>query len=405
MKTAHAIRKKFSIFEKEFNGKPLIYLDNGATTQKPDVVIDKMEQFYRYENATVHRGVYTLSQQATKYCDDVRKKLKDFISAHHDHEIIFVKGTTEAINLVSQSVARSILKPGQEIVISEMEHHANIVPWQQICSSFGLVLKIVPFSDDGALQLDHYKDLLSDRTGFVSMVHISNTLGTINPIKDIIDRAHSVGALVLIDGAQSIAHMPINVSELDCDFYCFSAHKMYGPTGVGVLYGKEEWLNKMEPYQCGGDMIDKVTLDHTSFAPLPYKFEAGTPAIAQIIGLGAAVDFISSIGWDEICQHEHELGQYLEDVLDSISGVTRIGTVKPRSGICAFIVDGCHAYDIGTLLDQQNICIRVGHHCTQPIMDHFGIDSSLRASIGIYNTTEDVDAFKVGLIKSQNMLK
>ena len=399
------IDQEFPVLQQQVRGNPLIYLDNGATTQKPTSVLDRMHAFSSEENATVHRGIYYLSQQATRYCDNVRQNAQRFIHAESSDEIIFVRGTTEAINLVSYGVANALLEPGQEILISEMEHHSNIVPWQQICKHYDFQLKMIPFLDDGQLDLEAFSQLLSKRTGFVSLVHVSNSLGTINPIKDIIDAAHKVGAYVLIDGAQSIAHMPINVQELDCDFFCFSGHKMYGPTGVCILYGKAELLNRMPPYQSGGDMIDHVAFEGTRFAPLPYKFEAGTPAIESIIGLGEAIQFIERIGWDKIEQIESDLTQYLEDSVGDIEGVKRFGITKPRAGLVSFILDGCHAYDVGTLLDQQGVCVRVGHHCTQPVMTHYGIDATIRASIACYNTRLDIDGLCKGLRKAQSMLK
>jgi len=387
-----------------FSEKPdLVYLDHGATSQKAKPVIDRLTQFYTSEYGTIHRGVYDLSIKATDYVDEARSKLKEFVNAEHDHEIIFTRGTTESINLVAFSFGAAFVKPGDEILITEMEHHANILPWQLLCERTGASLKVLPFDDNGELQMDRLDALLSEKTKLVAVVHISNSLGTINPIEEIIRKSHKVGAKVLIDGAQAVSHIPVDVRALNCDFYVCSSHKMFGPSGVGVLYGKQDLLNDMPPFQSGGDMIEVVTFEKSTFAPLPAKFEAGTPAIAEIIALGVAVDFIKMIGFDRIQEHDAMLLEYGTTLLSQIKGLTIIGTAANKSGVISFIMDGAHPHDIGTILDQSNVAVRAGHHCTQPVMSHFGVPATSRASFSIYNTREDFDKLAVALKEVQRL--
>jgi cysteine desulfurase/selenocysteine lyase len=396
MLTIDDIRKDFPILSRVVNGKSYAYLDNTATTQKPLSVIQAMTTFLTHENATIHRGIYHLSQQATERCDASRRKLQTLINAYREEEIIFTKGTTESINLVAATYGATF-KKGDEIIISVMEHHANIVPWQQLCEKQGCVLKVVPFDESGNFDFILYEKQLSSKTKLVAVTHCSNVLGSINPVRSIVEKAHQYGAKVLIDGAQSIAHMPIDVQILDCDFYCFSAHKMYGPTGIGVLYGKYELLEKMPPYQTGGDMIDTVTFEKTTFALPPARFEAGTPAISEMIGFGATVDYINDIGYEIIQEREQALFKYVMAQLAQIEGITIYGTSPNKAAIISFNIEGVHAHDAGTVFDELGVAVRVGHHCAQPIMTYFGIPATIRVSMSFYNTESEMDQFIVGV--------
>lgn len=398
------IRTQFPAIHQKVYGKPLIYFDNGATSQKPQVVIDAINKYYTSENANIHRGVHFLSQQATDAYEEARRIVQRFIHAEHEHEVIFTKGTTDGINLVA-SCFGELLKAGDEIIISAMEHHSNIVPWQMLAERKGLKLNVIPIFDSGELDMEAFDKLLSEKTKLVSVTHISNTLGTINPVKTIIDKAHAVGAKVLLDGAQSIQHLKINVQELDCDFYVFSSHKVFGPTGAGILYGKEAILNAMPPYQGGGDMIAKVTFEKTTYNELPFKFEAGTPHIIGGIATGTAIKYLSSLDADAIHNHEMELLNFAEEELLKIDGLRIIGTAKEKTSVVSFFVDGLHPFDIGTLLDKQGIAVRTGHHCTQPLMDRFGIPGTVRASFAFYNTKEEVEVFLKALNRSVEMLR
>ena len=391
------IRKDFPILREHVYGKPLTYLDNAATTQKPQVVIDTLTQYYSKENANIHRGIFCLSEQATKRYKSARHKVQEFIGAAADKEIIFVRGTTEAINLVVQCYGRTFLKAGDEVLITHMEHHSNIVPWQMLGEEAGVQLKVAPINDQGELMLEDFKKLLTDKVKFVSVVHVSNALGTINPVKEIVRLAHAKRVPVLLDGAQAVAHTPVNVQDLDCDFYVFSGHKLLGPTGIGVLYGKKELLEKMPPYQGGGDMIRSVTFEKTTYNDLPYKFEAGTPHIAGVIGLGVAIDYIGSIGLERIEAYEQELLQYGTEKLLQVPGLRLIGTAKHKSAILSFVLGEAHAHDIGTILDRQGIAIRAGHHCAMPVMQRFKVPATTRASLAFYNTKEEIDRLVAAL--------
>lgn len=391
------IRADFPVLNQMINGKPLVYLDNAATSQKPQSVIDTLVNYYSTENANVHRGVHTLSQRATDDYEAARDKVKRFINAEKDEEIIFVRGTTEAINLISQTYGRSCMSEGDEIIISSMEHHSNIVPWQILCQEKGAILRVIPVNDLGELLLDEYERLFTDKTKLVSIVHQSNALGTINPAKEIVDIAHGHGVPVLLDGAQAIAHLEVDVRELGCDFYAFSGHKLYGPTGIGVLYGKESLLEEMPPYQAGGEMIKSVTFDETLYNVLPNKFEAGTPNIAGAIGLGAAIDYVGTLGIGQIAAYESELLQYGTSRLSSIEGLKIIGTADKKGSVISFVMEGVHPHDIGTILDAEGIAIRTGHHCAQPLMDRFGVPATARASFAFYNTKEEIDVLVKGI--------
>lgn len=391
------IREDFPILKQTVNGKPLVYLDNAATSQKPQSVIDALVRYYVTENSNVHRGVHTLSQRATDDYEYARAKVRQFINAAEDREIIYVRGTTEGINLVAQTYGRQNVGAGDEIIISAMEHHSNIVPWQILCQEKGAHLKIVPMNDAGELLIDKYEKLLSARTRLVSVVHQSNALGTINPIKAIIELAHNQGIPVLIDAAQSVPHMPIDVQEMDCDFFTFSGHKLYGPTGIGILYGKTEMLEKMPPYQAGGEMIRSVTFEKTLYNVLPHKFEAGTPNIAGAIGLGAAIDYVNQVGMEHIAAYEKALLHYGTDCLSKIEGLKLIGTAREKGAILSFTLGDVHPHDIGTILDAEGIAIRTGHHCAQPVMERFGIPATARASLAFYNTREEIDALIKGI--------
>ena len=391
------IRKDFPILKQKVHGKPLVYLDNAATSQKPQVVIDTLVRYYTTENSNVHRGVHYLSEQATQDYEGARAKVRQFLNAADDSEIIFVRGATEGINLVAQSYGRQHLGEDDEIIISAMEHHSNIVPWQILCQERGARLRVIPMNDNGELLMDEYEKLLGPRTKLVSVVHLSNSLGTINPIEQIVAMAHTRGVPVLVDGAQSVAHLTVDVQELGCDFYVFSGHKLFGPTGIGIVYGKSELLESMPPYQGGGDMIKSVTFEKTIYNSLPYKFEAGTPNIAGAIGLGAAIDYVTNLGLDRISAHEHELLKYGTKRLSELSSLRLIGTAREKAGVLAFVLEGIHAHDVGTILDAEGIAIRTGHHCTQPTMDRFGVPATARASLAFYNTKEDIDALVKGI--------
>jgi len=391
------VRADFPVLNQMINGKPLVYLDNAATSQKPQSVIDTLVNYYSTENANVHRGVHTLSQRATDDYEEARDKVKRFINAEKDEEIIFVRGTTEAINLISQTYGRSCMNEGDEIIISSMEHHSNIVPWQILCQEKGAILRVIPVNDLGELLLDEYERLFTDKTKLVSIVHQSNALGTINPAKEIVDIAHGHGVPVLLDGAQAIAHLEVDVKELGCDFYAFSGHKLYGPTGIGVLYGKGSLLEEMPPYQAGGEMIKSVTFDETLYNVLPNKFEAGTPNIAGAIGLGAAIDYVETLGMGQIAAYESELLQYGTGRLSSIEGLKIIGTADKKGSVISFVMEGVHPHDIGTILDAEGIAIRTGHHCAQPLMDRFNVPATARASFAFYNTKEEIDVLVKGI--------
>ena len=386
------IRRDFPILTRSIRDQNLVYLDNAATTQKPQPVLDALSSYYATGNANIHRGVYLLSEEATAAYDLARGKVQGLLNARAAHEIIFTRNSTESINLVAQSYGRQNLGPGDEILITHMEHHSNIVPWQLLCEQVGARLCVAPIDGDGTLQLDEFQRLISPRTRLVAVVHLSNSLGTINPVQDIVRMAHARGVPVLIDGSQSVYHMPVDVQALDCDFYVFTGHKLYGPTGIGVLYGRESLLEQMPPYQGGGDMIRSVTFDKTTYAELPHKFEAGTPHIAGAIGLGAAVDYLLSVGFEGIGRHEADLLAYGTNALSEVKGLRLIGTSPNKASILSFVMDGAHPHDIGTIVDADGIAIRTGHHCTQPVMDRFGVPATSRASIAMYNTHEEIDA-------------
>jgi cysteine desulfurase/selenocysteine lyase len=391
------IRQDFPILQQTIAGKPLVYLDNAATTQKPQCVLDAITAYYEKDNANIHRGVHTLSERATQAFETTRTKVQRFINAAHAHEIIFVSGTTEAINLVAQSYGRTQLQPGDEIIVSHMEHHSNIVPWQIVCEQTGAHLRVIPINQRGELQLDEFAKLLNEKTRLAAITHISNALGSINPIEDIITQAHAYNIPVLIDGAQAAAHMPIDVQALDCDFYAFSGHKLYGPTGIGVLYGKEALLEKMPPYHGGGEMINQVAFAKTTYNVLPYKFEAGTPHIEGVIGLGASIDYLQSIGLEAINKYEQDLLQYATAKISAIPGIRIFGEAKRKSAIISFTLDNIHAHDVGTILDHDGIAIRTGHHCAMPVMTYFGVPATARASFALYNTHAEIDALIAGL--------
>ena len=397
------IRKQFPILSRKVNGQDLVYFDNGATTQKPQVVIDTESNYYQNENSNVHRGVHFLSGLATDKFEETRSTIKAFIGAKHSHEIIFTKGTTDSINLVASGF-RTLLKKGDEIIITELEHHSNIVPWQMCCEQSESTLKVIPLLDNGELDMNEFNNLLSESTKLVAVSHISNALGTINDIEKIIEKSHSVGAKVLIDGAQAASHVSINMQELNADFYCFSSHKMFGPTGVGVLYGKEEILNELSPYQGGGEMIKEVSFSGTTYAELPHKFEAGTPNIAGVIAFKSAIDFITNLGVETIAKYEDELLQYVTSEILKIEGVKIYGTAKNKSAILSFNIEGLHPYDIGMIVDKMGIAIRTGHHCAQPIMEKFNIPGTARISLAIYNTKEEIDLCINAIKKAKLML-
>jgi cysteine desulfurase/selenocysteine lyase len=391
------IRTQFPVLNQQVNGKPLVYLDNAATNQKPKRVIDALTRYYEKDNANIHRGIHTLAERATKAYEQTRHAMQQFINAKHVEEIIFTRGVTESINLVASSYGRAFLKEGDEVIISGLEHHSNIVPWQMICEEKRAILKVIPVTDIGEIDLDAFHKLLSAKTKVVAVNHASNSLGTINPIKEIIDAAHHHGAVVLIDGAQASAHLHIDVQALDCDFYCISSHKMYGPTGTGILYGKKELLEKMPPYMGGGEMIKEVTFTKTTYNDLPYKFEAGTPNIADVIALNEAILFINELGKENIAAHESELLSYAVEKLSAIPSVKLVGTAREKVSVQSFVIEGIHHFDIGQMLDTRGVAVRTGHHCTQPLMDRFGIEGTVRASFSVYNTREEIDQLAEGI--------
>ena len=393
------IREDFPVLKQTIHGKPLVYLDSAATAQKPHAVIDAIRKFHEVDCANIHRGVHELSQRSTAAYEETRARMKRFLNARSKTELIFVRGTTEAINLVASSWGHKNVREGDEIVISAMEHHSNIVPWQMLCEATGAKLRVIPMNDRGELLMEEYEKLLNPRTKMVAVAHVSNALGTINPVKEIIALAHRAGALALVDGAQAAPHMRVDVQALDADFYAVSGHKMVGPTGIGILYGKSKLLNAMPPYQGGGDMIKSVTFEKTTYNDLPYKFEAGTPNIAGGIGLGAAVDYLSGVGLDRIAAYEHELLVYGTHALEQIPGLRMIGTAREKAAVLSFVIEGIHPHDIGTVLDRLGIAVRTGHHCAQPVMDRFGVPATTRASLAFYNTTREVDALVAGLRK------
>lgn len=398
------IRRDFPILNQEINGKKLVYLDNAATTQKPLVVIDAISDYYKSYNANIHRGIHHLAEKATSAFELSRKTIKDFLNAESIEEIIFTYGTTDAINLISQSYGRTFLSEGDEIVISTMEHHSNIVPWQMLCEEKGCILKVIPITDDGELIFEEFKALLSEKTKLVSVIFASNSLGTINPIEEIIKESHEVGAVVVVDAAQAVSHIEIDVQALDVDFLCFSGHKLYGPTGMGVLYGKKALLNKMPPWRGGGEMIKEVSFEKTTYNELPYKFEAGTPNIADVIGITSAIEYVNTLGKKNIADYESELLDYATEGLETIQGLKVIGKAKNKVSVLSFVMDGIHPQDVGVLLDQQAIAIRTGHHCTQPLMQRFGILGTSRASFAVYNTKDEIDRLVMGIEKVKRLL-
>ena len=397
------VREEFPALKQLVHGKPLVYLDNAATTQKPQLVIDAITRFYQEDCSNIHRGVHLLSERATKAYEDVRLAVQQFINAADPAEVIFVRGTTEAINLVAHSYGRTHVQAGDVVLISAMEHHSNIVPWQILCEERGARLRVVPMNGRGELLLDEYEKLLTPRTKLVAVSHVSNALGTVNPVRQIIAMAHEHSIPVLVDGAQAVPHLQVDVQELDCDFYAFSGHKMYGPTGVGVLYGKKRLLEAMPPYQGGGDMISSVTFEKTTYNRLPFKFEAGTPNIAGVIGLGAAIEYLGRISLERVAVHEHYLLAYATERISSLPGVRLIGTAQEKAAVLSFVLEGVHPHDIGTVLDQEGIAVRTGHHCAQPVMQFFGVPATTRASFALYNTEEEVDALMRGICKVQEI--
>lgn len=401
---AYSIRKQFPVLNRKVKGKPLIYLDNAATSQKPQMVIDALVNYYSNYNANIHRGIHTLAEEATQAFEETRDAVQEFINAESREQIIFTRGTTEGINLVAYTWGRQNVKAGDEIIISVMEHHSNIVPWQILCEQNGAILKIIPINDEGELLMDEYEKLLSPKTKLVSVVHVSNSLGTINPVKQIIDAAHKTSAVVFVDGAQSAVHLDIDVQDMDCDFFAFSAHKLYGPTGVGILYGKKNLLESMPPFQGGGEMIKEVSFEKTTYNELPYKFEAGTPNIADTIAFKTALDFIHQTGKEKMSRHKKELLAYATIQLELIPGLKIIGKAREKISVVSFVIDGLHPQDIGTLLDNRGIAVRTGYHCTQPLMNRFGITGTVRASFAVYNTKEEIDELVLGLHKAIKML-
>ncbi|EGL55617.1 selenocysteine lyase [Methylophaga aminisulfidivorans MP] len=398
-----AIRRDFPILNQQINGHPLVYLDNAASSQKPVQVIDAVDQYYRLDNANVHRGVHRLSQRATDAYEGARSKIRGFLNAKSDKEIIFVRGATEAINLVAQSFVRPQLQAGDEILISYLEHHANIVPWQMVCEQTGATLKIIPMTESGELNLSGLDELLTDKTKIMAVGQVSNALGTVNPVKQMTEKAKAKGIPVLIDGAQAVPHMQVDVQELDCDFYVFSGHKMFAPTGIGALYGKQALLEAMPPWQGGGDMILSVSFDHTEYNALPYKFEAGTPHIGGAVGLGAAIDYMQSIGIEKIAAYEHALLELATDKLSAIDGVRIVGTAEHKASVLSFLIEDVHPHDVGTIFDQQGVAIRAGHHCAQPIMQYYGIAATARASFAFYNTEQEIDALVKAIHTTQEL--
>ena len=399
------IREDFPILQTTVNGKPLIYFDNAASSQKPWKVIKAIEHYYTHLNSNVHRGVHTLSQKATDAFEESRKKIATFINADHDYEVIYTRGTTESINLVAHCYGKQFVNEGDEIIISSLEHHSNIVPWQMLCEERKATLKVIPINEKGELLMDAFRDMLNEKVKLVSVNYISNSLGTINPVKEIIEAAHELDIPVMLDAAQAVHHIAIDVQELDVDFLAFSGHKMYGPTGIGILYGKEKWLNAIPPYQGGGEMIKTVSFEKTTYNELPFKFEAGTPNIEASICLGAAVDYINEIGLEHIQQYEHELVQYATEKLSAIEGIRFIGTADNKASVVSFIIDNIHPYDVGVILDKLGIAVRTGHHCTQPLMDIFCIPGTVRASFSFYNTKEEIDALVTAVKRAATMLR
>lgn len=395
------IRSQFPILDTEVHGHPLVYLDNAATTQKPLSVVHTLTDYYLHLNSNIHRGTHHLAVLATERYEQVRRQVQQFINARHHHEVVFTRGTTESINLVASSFGRRFIQPGDEVIVSGMEHHSNIVPWQLA----GARLRPIPFSDEGVLDMQAYESLFSDRTRIVAVCHVSNTLGTVNPVSQIVQIAHAHGVPVLVDGAQAISHMPVDVQALGCDFYCFSGHKMYAPMGVGVMYGREEWLSQLPPYQGGGEMISEVTFEKTTFNELPFRFEAGTPTVGDVLGLGAAIEFMQQVGLANIASIEAELLDYATAALSSLPGVRIFGTAPDKTSVLSFLVGDSHPYDVGTLIDQMGIAVRTGHHCTQPIMDRYAIPGTVRASFAVYNTRQDIDLFIAALQRVLPMLQ
>jgi cysteine desulfurase/selenocysteine lyase len=400
----HRIRRDFPVLHQQVHGKPLVYLDNAATTQKPLAVIEAISDYYRHDNSNIHRGVHTLSERATEAYEKVRETVRKFLNAASTKEIIFVRGTTEAINLVAQTYGRKNVGSDDEVLITALEHHSNIVPWQLLCDEKGARLRVAPINDSGELLLDEFEKLLSPKTKIVAIGHLSNALGTINPVREIVRMAHARNIPVLVDGAQAAPRMQVDVQELDCDFYALSGHKLYGPTGIGILYGKMELLEAMPPYQGGGDMIASVTFEKTVYNRLPYKFEAGTPNIADTIGLGAAIEYLNSLGLEQIEQHEAGLLNYATQAVSAIPGVRLVGTAKEKAGVLSFVMDEIHPHDIGTILDSEGIAVRTGHHCAQPVMQRFNIPATARASFGLYNTRQEIDALVAGIHKVQKVM-
>lgn len=396
---AKVIRADFPILEQDINGKPLVYLDNGATTQKPNAVIDAIAHYYRHDNSNVHRGAHTLSDRSTSAFESARESVRDFVHAKATEEVIWTKGTTESVNLVAFSWGLENLKAGDKVLVSEMEHHANIVPWQMVCEKTGAMLLPIPVTANGELDMEAYENMLDSDVKFVSVVHVSNALGTVNPVKRIIELAHSVGAKTMVDGAQAVAHWSVDVQELNCDFYAFSGHKLYGPTGIGVLFGKQDILDAMTPFMGGGEMIEVVSFEKTTYNKLPYKFEPGTPNIAGAVGLAAAIQYLQSLDRVAVAAHEDDVLNYALERAKAYDGLTLVGNSNERAGVMSFVLDGAHPHDVGTLLDQQGVAVRTGNHCAMPIMDHFGVPGTVRASFALYNTRDDVDALFNGLDK------
>ncbi|WP_026441895.1 SufS family cysteine desulfurase [Pseudacidobacterium ailaaui] len=399
-----AIRADFPILREQVYGRPLVYLDNAATTQKPTAVIDALVRYYHHSNANIHRGVHLLSERATEDYEAARATVQSFLHAREAREIVFTRGATEGINLVAQTYGRSKVGPGDEVLITAMEHHSNIVPWQMLCQEKEAHLRVVPINDFGELDLDEFRRLLTPRTKIVAAAHVSNALGTINPVREIISMAHAAGACVLLDGAQAVPHLPVHVQELDCDFYAFSGHKVYGPTGIGALYGKAELLESMPPYQGGGDMISSVTFEKTLYNKIPYKFEAGTPDIAGAIGLGAALDYVLQLGLKKIGVHEHQLLQYAASQIAAVPGVRIVGTAREKAGVLSFVMEGVHPHDIGTILDREGVAVRTGHHCAQPVMEIFHVPATVRASFALYNTKQEIDVLLQSIEKVKEIL-
>lgn len=400
-----ALREDFPILRQRVHGRPLVYLDNAATTQKPRAVLDALQRYYAEENANVHRGVHSLSGRATDAYDAARETVRRFVNAADAREIVFVRGTTEGINLVAETWGRAGVRAGDEIVLTEMEHHSNIVPWQILCEATGARLRVVPITDAGELRLDEYERLLTDKTRLVALAHVSNVLGTVNPVADVVRMAKARGIAVLVDGAQAVAHLPVDVQALGCDFYTFSGHKMFGPTGVGILYGRRALLEAMPVYQAGGGMIGRVSWERTTYADLPYKYEAGTPNIAGVVGLAAAVDYLTRLGLDRIAAYEHELCTYATHALDAVPGLRVTGTARDRAAVLSFVLGDVHPHDVGTILDRDGIAIRAGHHCCQPLMARLGVPATARASLALYNTREEIDALVASLQRAREVFE